>query len=125
MKRILLINLKTYPQGTGDDALRLANIARNFSREDLDIILSVQPTDLARVSQLVRTFSQHIDPVEYGSNTGWILPEAVKKAGASGTLINHSERRLPLEDVEKRVRRAKQLALQQCAAPRTLRMQRR
>lgn len=111
MKRILLINLKTYPQGTGDEALKLAGIARNFSREDLDVILSVQPTDLARISQVVKTFSQHIDHIEYGSNTGWILPEAVKKAGASGTLINHSERRLPLEDVEKRVIRAKQLGL--------------
>jgi triosephosphate isomerase len=118
MKKILLINLKTYPQGTGEDAVRLAGIARGFSSETLEVILSVQPTDLSRVSGLVRTFSQHIDPVGYGSNTGWILPEAVKQAGASGTLINHSERRLPLEEIGKRVTRARELGLTtMCCAP--------
>lgn len=111
MKRILLINLKTYPQGTGEGALKMANIAKGFSREDLEVILAVQPTDLERTSKIVKTFSQHIDHVGYGSNTGWILPEAVKQAGASGTLINHSEHKLPLEEVEKRIRRAEESGL--------------
>lgn len=111
MKRILLINLKTYPQGTGNEAVKLADIARGFSSETLDVILSVQPTDLERTSKLIKTFSQHIDHVGYGSNTGWILPEAVKQAGAAGTLINHSEHRLPLEEVEKRIARAREAGL--------------
>ncbi len=111
MKKIFLINLKTYPQGTGEEAIKLANIAKGFSREDLEVILSVQPMDLERTSKIVKTFSQHIDPIEYGSNTGWILPEAVKKAGAVGTLINHSERRLSLEEVEKRIARAREAGL--------------
>lgn len=109
--KTLLINLKTYPQGTGDGALKLANIAKKFSSKDLEIILAVQPTDLEKVSKIVKAFSQHIDPIGYGSNTGWILPEAVKQAGASGTLINHSERRLPLEEIEKRIRRAEEVGL--------------
>lgn len=109
--KILLINLKTYPQGTGDEAFKLASAARKFSRDNLEIIISAQPTDLEKTSRIIKTFSQHIDPVGYGSNTGWILPEAVKKAGASGTLINHSERRLPLKEVEKRIRRAKESGL--------------
>lgn len=111
MNRILLINLKTYPQGTGKNALKLARIAKKFCREDLEIILAVQPTDLERVSRIVKAFSQHIDPIGYGPNTGWILPEAVKQAGASGTLINHSEHRLPIEEIEKRIGRAEELGL--------------
>lgn len=111
MKKILLINLKTYPQGTGAEALKLARIARKFSNGKLDVILAVQPTDLGNISRIVKTFSQHIDPIEYGSNTGWILPEAVKKAGATGTLINHSERRLSLKEIGKRIRRAEEAGL--------------
>ncbi len=39
------------------------------------------------------------------------MAEAVKEAGAVGTLINHSERRLPFKDVEGSVKRARSAGL--------------
>ncbi len=119
MKPLLLINLKTYEQGTGKNAVRLAGIARKFvGKGKFDIILAVQPTDIPAVSKMVPTYAQHVDPAEYGSHTGHILPEAVKAAGAIGTLINHSERPLPLEEIEKSISRAKQNGLVTvCCAP--------
>ncbi len=46
-----------------------------------------------------------------GSFTGHVLPEAVKEAGAVGTLINHSERRLRLADIDAAVTRAREVGL--------------
>lgn len=56
-------------------------------------------------------FAQHMDPIRPGSHTGHILPEAVKGAGAVGTLINHSERRLSLKAIQRTVQRAEEVGL--------------
>ena len=119
MKPLLLINLKTYEQGTGKNAVRLAEIARKFMSSDrYELILAVQPTDISVVSKIIPTYAQHIDSAEYGSHTGHILPEAVRSAGALGTLINHSERPLPMEEIEKNIKRAKKNGLVTvCCAP--------
>jgi triosephosphate isomerase len=111
MKPVLLINLKTYGKGTGGGALKLARTARRFSSGRADIIVAAQPTDIAGVSGIIKTFSQHIDPIGFGAHTGRILPEAVRKAGAKGTLINHSERRIPLGDIGRCVSRARETGL--------------
>jgi triosephosphate isomerase len=41
-----------------------------------------------------------IDPIELGSYTGQVLAEVIREAGATGTLINHSERQLKLSDID-------------------------
>jgi len=55
-----------------------------------------------------------MDPIGFGSNTGFILPESVKEAGAVGTLINHSEHRLKLADIELLVRKCEELGILSC-----------
>ena len=114
MKPMVLINLKTYEQGTGKAALSLARKADAVARKTkANIVLAVQPTDLARIAGEVGipVYAQHVDPVNPGSHTGSILPEAVKEAGARGTLINHSERNIPLESIGECVARCKELGL--------------
>jgi triosephosphate isomerase len=108
-KRFLLINTKAYSQGTGERAVKLARICKRLSRSaKAEIVLCVQPSDLAGVSRHARAFAQHIDAVKPGSHTGHILPEAVKAAGAKGTLLNHSERRLTFQEIRERLKRAKE-----------------
>jgi triosephosphate isomerase len=121
-KHILLINTKAYREGTGARALKLARICRRLSRNaEAEIILSVQPSDIPVTSRHITTFAQHIDAVKPGAHTGHILPEAVKAAGARGTLINHSERRLDLADIQDRIKRARESRLTTvCCAPYTL-----
>jgi len=111
---IILINFKTYAEATGKKALKLAETAANVSLEtDICIGLAPQLTDLASVARLVAlpVFAQHIDPITAGSFTGHVLPESVKEAGATGTLINHSERRLRLADIDTAIRRAREAGL--------------
>ncbi len=111
---ILVINFKTYARGLGAAAVRLAALADDVSAETgVCIAVAPQVTDLAAVAKAVRipVFAQHIDPIRPGSHTGHILPEAVQAAGAVGTLINHSERPLPLPAIQDAVDRAKDVGL--------------
>ncbi|MBW3011771.1 triose-phosphate isomerase [Candidatus Woesearchaeota archaeon] len=113
----LIINFKTYEQATGENAVALAKLAEKVANEvGVEIIVAVQAADLFRVSSAVSipVFVQHMDAVNYDSNTGWILPEDVKQNGGSGALINHSEHRLNVDVIEKTVNRAKELGLRTC-----------
>ncbi|MGH9918032.1 MAG: triose-phosphate isomerase [Nitrososphaerales archaeon] len=108
---IIIINFKTYEEATGDRALALARICRSVAmRFGKRIIISPQFTDIHRISRETSAhtpiFAQHIDD-GIGKFTGSISPLAVKEAGAVGTLLNHSERRLPIEEIAKRIKAAK------------------
>jgi len=110
----LIINLKTYKAGTNKNALEIAKTIEKIQPEtDAEIIICPQPTDIQKINEETNTpiYAQHIDPINYGSNTGHILPEAVKQAGATGTLINHSEKNLTLKQIAKANKRAKKLDL--------------
>jgi len=109
---LYLINFKTYEKGTGKEAIKLAEIIKKISQEkNAEIIASVQPTEIKEISRIIPTFSQHIDPIKFGANTGHILPEAVKEAGALGTLINHSEKKITLEEIDFLIKRCREIGL--------------
>lgn len=128
MEKILFINFKTYEQSTGKNAMQLAKIAESVSQKsNKTIILVVQFVDLKEVAQSVSlgVFAQHIDPVVYGANTGSILPEAVKQAGALGTVLNHAEKKVDDVFLQKAIIRAKESGLKvMCCAETTERAKR-
>ncbi len=113
---LLLIGFKTYAEATGGRAVRLATTVREIAaRNGIAIVPIAQYTDIHRIASLgVPVFAQHIDPIKAGSHTGRILPEAVREAGAVGTLINHSERALPPAEIEGCIQRARQVGLLSC-----------
>ncbi|EMA51458.1 triose-phosphate isomerase [Halococcus thailandensis] len=94
----VLVNLKAYAA----DAVGIATAAREVGEESgVRIAVAPQAARLAAVADTgVETWAQHVSPVEHGSHTGSTLAEAAAMAGADGTLINHSERRLRLADVD-------------------------
>jgi triosephosphate isomerase len=107
---IIIVNYKTYAEATGKKALKLSKIAEKVSVETgVNIGVAPQFTDIAPIANTVSipVFAQHIDPITPGSHTGHILLESVKEAGAVGTLINHSERRLKLFEIEAIVTRTR------------------
>ena len=111
---VLFINFKTYEQATGENAVLLAKKAEEIAlKEGVSIVLVAQAVDIGAVSSSVSlpVFAQHVDPVGYGSNTGHILPEAVKAAGAVGTVLNHAENKRDNEFLEKAIARAKSVGL--------------
>jgi len=111
---VIVLNVKTYTEATGDNALAIATLMDKISKETgASMAIAVQATDISLCAKKINipVFAEHIDPIKPGSHTGWTLPEAVKAAGAVGTLINHSEHRLLLADIDVCISRAKELAL--------------
>lgn len=110
-----IVNFKAYEQGTGALALELARKIEEFAEKTgADIGIAVQPMDIELLATNVELpiFAQHIDPASFGSHTGSILPESVIGAGAVGTLLNHSERRIDFDVLKKSIVRAKETGLQ-------------
>ncbi|MEJ2126417.1 MAG: triose-phosphate isomerase [Candidatus Bathyarchaeota archaeon] len=111
---IIIVNYKTYLESTGKKAVTLSKIADHVSKET-GVAIGVAPQfiDLKAVADAVSipVFAQHIDPIKPGSSTGHILIEAVKEAGAVGTLVNHSERRLKLFDIDAIITKTKENGL--------------
>jgi triosephosphate isomerase len=111
---MIVLNVKTYTEATGIHALGLARLLEKISKETgVSMAIAVQASDITLCAKEVSIpiYAQHIDPIKPGSNTGWTLPEAVKTAGAVGTLINHSEHRLILADIDTCISRARDLGL--------------
>ena len=111
---ILFLNFKTYEQATGSKAVELAKKAESAAKETgKNVILVVQAVDIRLIKEncSLPVFAQHLDAVKYGSNTGWILGEAIKEAGASGTILNHAEHKISNEEIQKSITKAKELGL--------------
>jgi len=113
---VIVVNMKTYLESTGSNALEIAKIMDKISIETgVNMVVSVQTSDIKECSKNISipVFAEHIDPIKPGSHTGWTLPEAIKSAGAVGSIINHSEHRLKLSDIDICIERAKKLDLDQ------------
>ncbi|MDZ7730099.1 MAG: triose-phosphate isomerase [Natrialbaceae archaeon] len=106
----VLVNLKTYPVdpvAIGEAAVEVADTTGTR------IAVAPQAADINRVAETgVETWAQHVDPIEPGSNTGQMLAETLASAGATGTLINHSERRVQLDAIDGALRAAERAGLE-------------
>ena len=104
------VNFKTYPQATGEEAVALAKICFKMGRQTGQTIIPVvQAADLFRIKKETDglLWTQHVDYFEAGAHTGWLSPEAILAAGASGTLLGHSEHQLPPGTVKQVLARVK------------------
>ena len=100
---VIIINYKTYTETLGESGRKLTWMAMEVMKEtDVRIVACPQTPELYHHKSLeIEIFAQHIDPIDPGSHTGHILPETLKAAGATGTLINHSEDRMPAEKIKR------------------------
>lgn len=113
-KLLIVLNFKTYAEGMGANAVRMSKYCEEVSKDSgVEIIACPQTPDIYRVACAVKipVFAQHIDAVGAGSYTGHITAECVKSAGAKGTLINHSEKRLLLSEIDASLQSAKKAEL--------------
>jgi triosephosphate isomerase len=109
---LILINFKCFV--SGDKALKLAKICEKVSKNyKVNIAVAPQFTDIATIAKSVKipVFAQHLDAVEKGAFTGHVSAKALKEASAKGVIINHSEKKLQMEEIEKCVEIAKKYKL--------------
>lgn len=94
--------------------MKLAKICEYVSKKfKINISVAPQHTDIQLIANKVKVgvFAQHMDSIEPGAFTGYVSALAIKEAGAIGTLINHSERKVSLDEVKKCVDIAKKYGL--------------
>ena len=111
---LIVINFKNYKEAQGEGALRIARAAEAVSRRTgVPVIVAPPQVTLMQVARSVSipVFAQHVDDVEPSSTTGFVPPESISASGASGSIINHSEHRLPEDAVGRLVRRMRDLGL--------------
>ena len=104
-KPLLVVNFKTYESAHAEAAERLAEAMARVDSEcaAADLVAVVSAFDLAAVVAAapgLQVWSQHLDAVGFGSNTGWLHPQTAIERGAVGTIINHAEHKVSLEHVE-------------------------
>ena len=107
---LIIVNFKCYEESTDQNALKLAKICESVSKEyKINIAIAPQFTDIKLISKNVKipVLSQHLDPINPGAFTGHVSALAIKQAGAVGSLINHSERKLSLDKVKECIKTAK------------------
>nr|WP_319375504.1 triose-phosphate isomerase [uncultured Methanoregula sp.] len=104
---LVLVNLKTYKEGMGNRAHLIANEAQRVMQES-GVTIGLAPSfiDLHPLAHhfAIPVYAQHVDGCEPGANTGHLTVEAIRTAGAAGSLVNHSERRLTIAEIESSVR---------------------
>jgi triosephosphate isomerase len=110
---LFIINYKNYDEIAGKKAAELALIADKIAKKHRIKIAIAPPHHLLGS---IRNYSgpvlaQHVDNVKMGSATGFVIPELLKKSKISGSLINHSEHRIPQNDIKELVRRLKELRM--------------
>lgn len=107
------MGLKGYLYGAAAvDFARAAD--RLMAETGVTIVFDPQHVDIpavARATEHLVVFAQHMDPVTIGRGAGYVLPEALREAGAVGSLLNHAEHRLLLADIAATVRRARELGM--------------
>ncbi|MFH1602107.1 MAG: triose-phosphate isomerase [Candidatus Shapirobacteria bacterium] len=95
---MIWVNYKIYKETFGKKALDLAKICDRVSKETkIKIIPVVSAFDLTRVKKVYsgEVWVQHVDCYFEGRYTGWISPLQAIALEASGSLLNHSEHKLP------------------------------
>jgi triosephosphate isomerase len=110
----IVLNFKTYRESTGQEALLLAEICEDIAGEySVQMVVVPQVADIHAISKAVKipVYAQHVDGVGYGGFTGHVTASSLAAAGARGSLINHSECRLKLAEIEASISACRTLGL--------------
>ncbi len=102
---MIVINFKNYK--TGISALELAKQVEKYIPK---AIICPSTIDIETISQKtkLKVFAQNIDYAEGKRATGFLLPETVKEHGGKGTLLNHSEHKVPFYITKKIMQKTKE-----------------
>ena len=114
---IVILNYKTYLESSGLNALELAHDLESAANESgITMVASPQAADIYRISEetSLQIFAQHIDPISPGGHTGASLIDTLVDAGICGSLINHSEKRMKLADIDEVIKLCGQYEIESC-----------
>ncbi|HJU13086.1 MAG TPA: triose-phosphate isomerase [Candidatus Nitrosotalea sp.] len=110
---MFIINFKNYEEIADSNSLALAKEAFEVSKKyKVRIVVCPPQHMISEVAKIpVTVFSQHVDTAKTGSTTGFVVPELLKKSNVQGSLINHSEHRIPADEIGQIVLRLRALQM--------------
>jgi len=119
--RILVVNFKNYPEVLGEGSLRLAKAAASLNLGAVEVVVAPPTPMLYAVTSSVRipVFAQRADLGEQGKSTGATIPESIKASGCAGSILNHSESRIPMDVLRAAIERMRSAGLISCACAET------
>lgn len=103
---MIIVNFKNYK--TGKEVLKFAKKIND--KCTIAAVPSVNIEEVSKNTDLI-VYSQHLDSKDSKRDTGFLTPKAAKKAGAKGTLLNHSEHRIPLKKLKETIKECKKQGL--------------
>lgn len=118
----IIVNFKAYREVEGDRAIRLSRLIQKVSTEN-GVPMAVCPPHLSLgvVSRMLEipVYAQSVDPLPPGPGTGYVTPSMLHSTDVRGTLVNHSEHRIPREDVSTVVQMCGEVGLDVCVCAET------
>ncbi len=120
--KTLVVNFKNYTEVLGEGSVRLALAVEKASDEaGVEGIVSPPVPMISLVASRVKikVYSQTVGSQAGDKTTGALLPEAVRAAGATGTILNHSESRMPLGELRGLVPRLADVRMEVCLCSQT------
>lgn len=120
---VIIVNFKSYERATGKKALHLTRKISELTKDAKSKwIVCPQHVDLWIAKEVkIPVFAQHVDALEPGRGTGYVTPYSLKIYGVKGSLINHSEHRLPFKEIKARVEILKKYKMQSVVCANTVR----
>lgn len=109
---MIIVNFKLYRQSSGINAPLLLDIIQKVREErGVEIVAALNSMDLTALHEKynVPMILQHVDAVDFGAHTGKLNLVVAKERGAEGLLINHSERRLTIADIDILISQARKM----------------
>ena len=110
---MFIINCKNYEEISGEKILKFVKTAEKVSKK-YKIKIAIAPPQhlIANVAGSSLTIlAQHVDDKKVGSTTGFVIPELLKKSKINGSIINHSEHRIPTSEIKNLIFKLKQLKM--------------
>jgi len=113
----IVVNFKVYNEAIGEKGLGLAKVCDEVAHSTgASIVICPPVTECYRFMKEVKipVWSQSAEAYEPGGQTGHVTLEMLKSVGCVGTLVNHSENRLRIADIEYLVAKGKKLGMETC-----------
>jgi triosephosphate isomerase len=99
----------------GEDVFSLALAADQAAQKyGIDILFTAPIVDIRRIAEAAKhllVLAPHMDPLKPGRGLADIVPESLAAAGAAGVMLNHVEKPISLDTLEKTLRRADETGL--------------
>jgi triosephosphate isomerase len=99
---VLVINFKNYRETLSEEGIQLARSIQAAALEArASAVIAPSPAMLYSVLSETRlpVFSQNVDATKAENSTGYVTPSVLKTLGCAGSILNHSEHRLAVEQI--------------------------